>query len=239
MIYAANWKLFKTPEESQTYWSHFVSKCPPSAVDRVVFFPPASSWFVASKNSITWGAQNVWAQSEGAYTGENSAQTLKTMGGQFVLVGHSERRALFQETDELLSQKIALLESLDLQPVLCVGESLEERQQGCLESVLKTQVNKSLAAADRSRQQYIAYEPVWAIGTGLTAKTEDVVQAHTFISSVAAQMGFEKVSIWYGGSVKATNVASLCISEVEGVLVGSASLKSDDFVDLIKAAERV
>lgn len=181
------------------------------------------------------GAQNVSRYAEGAYTGEITAGMLAEIGARFALVGHSERRALFGESVAETADKVKQLLAAHILPVLCIGETLEQRQGGQLEAVLKDQL-RALDGVEKGTRLVIAYEPVWAIGTGVAAEPKDVAETHAFLAAELAEMGFAGTAIQYGGSVKPDNAAELAsIEHVGGFLVGGASLKADQFADILKA----
>lgn len=189
------------------------------------------------------GAQNISTELKGAFTGETSAETLKDLGGTFVLVGHSERRALFNEDHVTLNKKLHLAKDLGLTIVFCIGEQLEERENGMTDAVLKNQIQEGLKnfPADKLDQLIVAYEPVWAIGTGKVATPEQAEETHQGVRSVLVGLyGRDGASIplLYGGSVKPSNVEGLLSQEnIDGALVGGASLKGADFSALSKAAK--
>lgn len=191
---------------------------------------------------VAIGAQNCHQNESGAYTGEVSAKMIKSVGCEYVILGHSERRQYFAESDELLAQKTVIALQNQLTPIFCIGETLDERNNGSYFDVLKSQLQKglfSLDAADFSKI-VIAYEPVWAIGTGLTATSEQAQEVHAFIrAEISAKYGSdiaESTSILYGGSCNPKNAAELFAQkDIDGGLIGGASLKSRDFVDIIKA----
>ena len=192
---------------------------------------------------IALGAKNMNAAAEGAFTGEISAGMLGDLGCKFVILGHSERRQLFGETDKGVNEKLLVALDNDLLPIVCVGETLEEREAGTTAEVVKTQVTGSLAnlTVEQATQIVIAYEPVWAIGTGKTASPEQAEEVHAQIRGLLAEMFnqdvAEAVRIQYGGSVKPDNAADLLSKpNIDGALVGGASLKADSFAAIIKAA---
>lgn len=193
-------------------------------------------------SSIALGAQDVCAEPLGAFTGEVSAAMLRDVGCHYVIVGHSERRALFHEDDQLVARKFMATQSQKLTPILCVGESLEERERGLTESVVARQLDAVLAVAGVGAfaQAVIAYEPVWAIGTGKNATPEQAQAVHAFIRERIAQRDDKipaTLRILYGGSVKAANAAELFrMPDVDGGLVGGASLKSEEFGRISAAA---
>ena len=196
-----------------------------------------------SSSNIAVGAQDMYFEPEGAFTGEISASMLKDVGCSYCLCGHSERRHVIGETDELINKKVAAAVSGGLLPILCVGELLEEREASQTNDVVTRHVKEGLAglSAEKLKAVTIAYEPVWAIGTGLTATPDQAQQVHDFIRKLLGQIYDEKtaeeIRILYGGSVKPGNAAELMgQKDIDGVLVGGASLKADDFLAIIKAA---
>jgi len=213
-----------------------VAVCPPfvylQAVARAV-----------SSSSVAVGAQDVYYQAKGAFTGEISASMLKDTGCTYVLCGHSERRHVIGETDELINKKVTAAIGGGLLPILCVGELQSEREAGQTEEVVTRHIKKGLAglSAEKVSAVTVAYEPVWAIGTGLTATPEQAQEVHEFIRGFLAEIYdgqlADEIRILYGGSVKADNAADLMgRADIDGVLVGGASLKVDDFVAIIEAA---
>ena len=178
---------------------------------------------------MAWGAQNIYHEEFGAYTGENSATTLSSMGGQYVLVGHSERRQKFGETDADVNAKIKMALNAKLVPVLCLGELLEERQAHQTQKVLQRQLAQALAGIESKSHFVLAYEPVWAIGTGLTASAQEITDAHQTLRQTLQDLGhLPSISILYGGSVKPENAAQILQTPgVDGLLVGGASLKAE------------
>jgi triosephosphate isomerase len=248
IIAAGNWKLNKTPAETRSTILGLRNKL--AGIDgraEVIVFPTFVSLETAvdaSKDtSIHVGAQNVYWERSGAFTGEVSVEMLESLGVTHVLLGHSERRTLFGETDETVAKRLAAVLDSGLTPVVCVGEVLAERESGVTAEVLERQVRGGLGevAPDHMGRIVVAYEPVWAIGTGKTATPEIANEAHTLIRNVIADMfgrsAADGVSILYGGSVKPENTASLMAeSEVDGVLVGGASLEPGSFAEIVKAA---
>lgn len=212
-----------------------VAVCPPFTVLTAVASELGDS-------GIALGAQNMYWETEGAFTGEISPIMLKEIGCKYVVLGHSERRQYFGETDKMVNMKVKAALMHDLLPIVCVGESLEQREAGITQKVIKTQILGSLA--DLSPQEIerlvIAYEPVWAIGTGRTASNEDAQEVNGYIRQLLAEIaGREfagRVRIQYGGSVKPENAAGLMSQpDIDGALVGGASLKADSFAGIIKA----
>lgn len=211
-----------------------VAVCPPS-----VYLQSVAK--ALSSSNIALGAQNMYFESNGAYTGETSAEMLKDVCCTYVIVGHSERRHVLGETDELVNKKVSTAIGAGLLPILCVGELLEQRQGEETEAVVSRQIKAGLAglSAEKLEAVTVAYEPVWAIGTGLTATPEQAQEVHLMIRKLLAEMYSESVAadirIQYGGSAKPGNTAELmACPDVDGLLVGGASLKVDDFAAMIK-----
>jgi triosephosphate isomerase len=234
-IIAANWKMNKGPKEARQFFAALQGKITAQADKLAVVFP-SSICLEAVSQSVQgtpwqWGSQNCYSEAKGAFTGETSAQVVKELGGQWVLIGHSERRALFQETDEIIAKKVHFVQTLGLRPMLCIGETLAERESGQTENVLKRQLQQDLASADKTKDFVVAYEPVWAIGTGKVATAEQVKDAHRFVLSTLIELGFSKSTpILYGGSVKAESAAELMnIPNVSGFLIGGASLEPESY----------
>lgn len=242
-IFAANWKLHKTPTETRNFFSEW--KDLTSGFDflnsEIVFFPTTicleSTAECAKGANWQWGAQNAYSELKGAFTGETSVATLQTLGAKWCLVGHSERRSLFAEDDQLIAKKIAQIQLAGLTPLFCIGESLSERQSGRTFEVLQSQIDKGLSLANKTLPVVIAYEPVWAIGTGVVAEPAQVQEAHAKIFAMIEKLGFKNpIPILYGGSVKADNASGLIqISHVDGFLVGGASLEPNSFFAIAKA----
>ncbi len=192
----------------------------------------AQTALALSGSSIAWGAQDISVHAQGAYTGEVSGGMLKDFSCHYVLVGHSERRAMHAESDQLVSDKARAALAAGLTPVVCVGESLAERDAGQAVSVITRQLAPVLALGSEAvLKMVIAYEPVWAIGTGRTATPEQAQEVHAAIRAALKGVGAEQVQILYGGSVKAANAASLfAMPDIDGALVGGASLVAEDFL---------
>ena len=242
---AGNWKMNLTPSEGKAYASALAEAVKKAGADCRVMIAPS---FVslpgvveAVKGSdITVSAQNMADHLSGAYTGEVSPEMLRDIGVNTVILGHSERRQYYGETDEIINGKVLLAISLKMEVILCVGETLEERESGKLEEVLKRQIEvglKDVLPAEMDKIT-IAYEPVWAIGTGRTATPEDADAAHAFIRRTVAALYSDDIAnnliIQHGGSVKPGNVRALMAKEnIDGALVGGASLKLDDFLPII------
>ncbi len=205
-----------------------------------IYIPMVNDQLTGSQ--VGWGAQNVYPQDAGAYTGELSAPMLKDYGCRYVLVGHSERRRLFHEDEKFVAEKFHHVKDHDMIPVLCVGETLSEREQGLTEQVLKQQLLAVTHAGNRFFENcVVAYEPVWAIGTGKTATPEQVQAVHEFIRSLVA--GFDQGSaqtlpVLYGGSVNEHNARALfAMPDVDGGLIGGASLNARSFIDIAGSAD--
>lgn len=241
-IIAANWKMYKSPSDAEKFLKEFIPLQKSfSAKIRNVFFVPAMNLFVAAdllrSTNILWGAQNIYFENEGAFTGENSPKVLREIGAQVCLVGHSERRALFFETDEMCARKIKAAQAQSLVPMLCVGESLEERQGGKTFQVITDQLKKSLALFDSNKKFSLAYEPVWAIGTGQVATHKQAGEAHLILRQSLAELigapAADLTPILYGGSVKPENAQELANEEqIDGFLIGGASLKIETLAQI-------
>jgi triosephosphate isomerase len=244
-LIAANWKMYKTPAEAKAFVAAFLPLVAGHTRDEIALFPSVTSLAtvvdaVAGSNVIA-GLQNMHFAEEGAYTGETSANMLKAVGATHTLIGHSERRQYFNETDEVVNKKLHTALKHGIVPVVCVGEVLAEREGGKTAEVLKNQITGALAGitAAAAAPIVIAYEPVWAIGTGKTATPAMAVEAHQIIrAEVAKLLGAEvaaAVRILYGGSVKPENATALLgEEEIDGALVGGASLKPDSFAAIVK-----
>jgi triosephosphate isomerase (TIM) len=229
MLIAGNWKMFKGQGETEAFLAAFE---PPDDVD-VILCPPYLSLAAAVPTGRTIYAQNVHWEPKGAYTGEVSAEMLLELGVQGALVGHSERRQLFGETDEMVARRARAALEAGLGVIACVGETFEQREAGDTALVLKIQVEAIAFAAGEHPNLVLAYEPVWAIGTGQTATPEQAEEAHVFIRETLDR------PILYGGSVKPENAAELLSREtIDGALVGGASLDPDSFAAICRAASR-
>ncbi|OHD10554.1 MAG: triose-phosphate isomerase [Spirochaetes bacterium GWB1_48_6] len=236
---AGNWKMHKTVAESVTLAKALVAELG-SCGERVMIAPAftalAAVAEVVKGTVIILGAQNMGPDLQGAHTGEISPLMLKDLGVKAVILGHSERRHSYLETDVLINKKVLLALAQDIEPILCVGETLEEREGGKLESVVGTQLReglKNILAASLTKVT-IAYEPVWAIGTGKTASPEDADAVHAYIRTVLAELfgadAAKSMCIQYGGSVKPDNAAELMAKpNIDGALVGGAALKVETF----------
>lgn len=244
-VIAGNWKMYKGPETARKFCREFVQVAPPAGDRTLIVFPPALSLTVVrdalAEHEIGVGAQNIHWEAEGAFTGETSAPMVREAGARWVLVGHSERRHVFGETDEETGRKVEAAISAGLTPVLCVGETLDERKAGRLEEVILRQLDAGLEriADDAVGIVLVAYEPVWAIGTGETATPADAADAHGRLRARLQDRGGDRagsVPILYGGSVKPHNAAELlAATDVDGLLVGGASLDPRDFAKIAAA----
>lgn len=243
-LIAANWKMYKTPVETERFLSSFLPLAHDETKSEIVICPPAVdltfSLQAVHGSKIHIGAQNMhWAE-EGAYTGEISAPMLTALGVTHVIIGHSERRQYFAETDELVHAKLVTALKHRLVPILCVGEHLHEREAGETDQVLSRQISVALRQIDPAQLHpvVVAYEPVWAIGTGRTATPAIAAEAHLLIRSEVAHVAGRAVAdpmrILYGGSVKPENATDLLSQpEIDGALVGGASLDPQSFARIV------
>jgi len=230
VLIAGNWKMFKGPRETRAFCGAFR---PPSGVD-VVLCPPYVSLSAAVESGVTVYAQNAHWEDEGAYTGEISPTMLVELGVQGTLVGHSERRQYFDERDMAVARRARAALEAGLSVIACVGETIEQREAGDTELVLKIQVEAIAFAVGEDERLSIAYEPVWAVGTGQTATPEQAAGAHAFIKDIL------EVPVLYGGSVKPDNAEDLLAQpDVDGALVGGASLEVDSFTAICQTAAHV
>ena len=244
-LIAANWKMFKTPAEAMAFVEAFLPLVATHNRDEIALFPSPlllpTVVEAARGSNVAVGAQNIHFAEEGAFTGETSIGQLMAVGGTHTLIGHSERRQYFAETDEIVNKKLHTALKHGVVPVVCLGEVLEERECGETEHVCRKQVVAALAgiSPQAAAPIAIAYEPVWAIGTGKTATPQMAVDVHKIIrDEVARLLGVEvaaRMRILYGGSVKPDNATALCSEEeIDGALVGGASLKPDSFTAIVK-----
>ena len=244
-IIAANWKMNMTIGETETFFSTFLRELGDERKVEVVIVPPflaiaKASEILRTVQGVKLGAQNMHWEKSGAFTGEVSAAMLRDLFVHYVVLGHSERRTLFGETDEIVNKKTIAALANALRPIVCIGETLAERDGGLVEKVLDTQIRGSLAGltAEQLEETVIAYEPVWAIGTGRTATPQQAQDAHAFIRKTLAavwnQQTADKVRIQYGGSVKPANAAELMGQpDIDGALVGGASLEPRGFAEIV------
>ena len=244
-LIAANWKMYKTPQQTPAFFEEFLPLVAGHERDEIAVCVPYVDLHLAvaaaAGSNVAIGAQNVHWVNEGAFTGEISAAMLVSVGVTHVIIGHSERRQYFNETDDTVNKKLELALESGLVPIVCIGEVLEERQAGLTEDVLRRQCMRAFngISARKAAKLVVAYEPVWAIGTGVTATPETAVDAHLVIrGEVAKAFGQEfadTLRILYGGSVKQDNCPSLMSEEeIDGALVGGASLDPKSFAKIVK-----
>lgn len=244
-LIVANWKMYKTPEEAQSFVSAFLPHVWEHTRDDIVLCPPfvaiPAMAQVLQESHIVLGAQDMFWEKEGAYTGAISAQMLRAVGCTYVIIGHSERRQYFGETDDTVNRKLRAALAARLKPIVCVGEVLQEREAGDTEDVLRRQCSVAFReiSGGEAIPVVVAYEPVWAIGTGKTATPELAAESHRVIRAQAAEAFGEGVAtqmrILYGGSVKPENATALMSqAEIDGALVGGASLDPKTFVAIVK-----
>ncbi len=246
-IIAGNWKMNKTAGEAKALVEALKRDLGQEAKVDVVVCPPFTAIDAASQavsgTQIALGAQNMHWEASGAYTGEVSAAMLRELHCRYVILGHSERRQYFGETDASVNQKTVAALAAGLKPIVCVGETLAERDAGRIESVITTQVNEGLKGltAAQLKSVVIAYEPVWAIGTGRTATPEQAQEVHALIRGLLVKLSdkatAESVRIQYGGSMKPDNAAELLAKpDIDGGLIGGAALNAGSFIEIVKAA---
>lgn len=247
-VIAGNWKMHKDLVETQNLISKLSNglakeefKCD------VIICPPYTSLSEAASltrnTKIKLGAQNMHFEDKGAFTGEISAAMLKSVGCEYVILGHSERRAIFGESDEMINKKIKKALNAGLKPIFCIGETLQQRESGIMKDIIKKQVFEGLQQVSKGEMENIivAYEPVWAIGTGVTASPEQAQEVHLFVRELLSEIfggdTAEKTIIQYGGSVKPGNANELLSqNDIDGALVGGACLEADSFIGIIKSA---
>ena len=245
LIVAGNWKMNKTVAEALVLVGDLKNELANIKEVDIVVCPPFTALCEVAKairdSNIRLGAQDMSEHNAGAYTGEIAAEMLKELSVRYVILGHSERRQYHKESDELISKKARAAHAAALKPIVCVGETIAEREAGQMEKVLETQVRGSLTGFSKQQmlETIIAYEPVWAIGTGKTATTAQAQEAHGFIRGLLVKLFDEatarRVRIQYGGSVKPSNARELMSQpDVDGALVGGASLEARSFADIIK-----
>jgi len=244
-LIAGNWKLFKTCQEAVETAGQLVKLIGPTADCDVMIAPPFTALAPVSEiikgSRVSLGAQDLYWENEGAYTGEISAPMLVSSGCTYVIIGHSERRQFFHETDETANKKVRASINGDLIPILCVGESENQRESNETFSVLDNQVTNGLEgfSVDELETLVIAYEPVWAIGTGKTATTDQAQQVHRYLREMLEKSFGNRlaksVRILYGGSVKPGNIADLmAMPDIDGALLGGASLKAETFGEIVQ-----
>ena len=246
-VIAGNWKMNNDFKETQNLISKLSSGLSMDNLNcDVIVCPPFTSlseaYTLLKDTKIKLGAQNMYFESSGAFTGEISATMLRSVGCEYVILGHSERRTIFGETDELINNKIKKAYSSGLKPIFCIGELLEEREAGVMEKIIEKQIKVGLKdiSSEVMSNVVIAYEPVWAIGTGKTASPEQAQEVHKFIRNlINEKYGVsisENIILQYGGSVNSNNARELLFQkDIDGALVGGASLKADSFISIIQA----
>ncbi len=242
-VIAGNWKMNMLPNEAIEYIQNFEPMVKDSKAEIILCVPYTDLFYClmnAQGTNIKIGAQNMHFEETGAYTGEISGKMLKSIGVEYVIIGHSERRQMFNETDESVNKKIKVAFANELKPIVCVGETLEEREAGKTENIIRMQTKLALEGLtnEQVKNTIIAYEPIWAIGTGKTATSEDANNSIKAIRNEIKNIYGEDVSneviIQYGGSVKSSNAKELfSTSDIDGGLVGGASLKPDEFSKIV------
>lgn len=248
-IIAGNWKMNKTGAEAASFASDLKNKITSISKTEMVVCPPFTAlvivYEILKDTRVKLGAQNVYWEASGAYTGEVSASMLRSTGCDYVIIGHSERRQYFGETNVTVNKKIKQTLTNNLFPIVCIGETLQQRQDGQTNEIVKAQLLEGLEGltVDQIKRLVFAYEPVWAIGTGVTATPEQAEEVHQFIREIFVEQFDSQVRatipILYGGSVNAGNIEALLGQKnIDGALIGGASLKVDGFVEMIEIAER-
>jgi triosephosphate isomerase len=244
-IVAANWKMYKTPQEGVSFVSEICNLLLDKEKPTIIFCPSFTSLFHINENlsdsGIELGSQNVYFESEGAFTGETSVRMLKNCGVRYVIIGHSERRHIFNENNASLNKKLHVVLDNGLVPIFCIGETFDDRNAGYTQRILKEQLAKGLDGIECQLidRMVIAYEPVWAIGTGVNAEPKQVEDTHLQINGLLAELYptelVKQIPILYGGSVKPENAKELIeVEGVDGFLVGGSSLKLELFSKIIE-----
>ena len=244
----ANWKMNKTLVESRDFFNFFLKKPLTIPNTQIIFCPPFTGLFNISNTlkgtEIEVGAQNVYFKENGAFTGEISTKMLRDCGCVWVILGHSERRHIFLEEEDLIRRKVRNVLKSDLSPILCIGETLQERNQNQTYNALKRQLQSSLSNLNHvnPREIIIAYEPVWAIGTGVNATPDIIENTHEIIRTILKKMNFnsEEISIIYGGSVNLKNSNDIInVKGVDGFLLGGSSLDVEEFYQIYKGFKQI
>ena len=249
-VIAGNWKMYKTNTEAEQLAEAIKGKTRSIEKTQIIICPPATALTAVSAivkgSRIAVGAQNMYWENQGAFTGELSSEMIKSTGATYIIIGHSERRQFFSETDETVNKKTLQALQTNLNPIVCIGESLEQREEGITKDVIDEQLNGALkdVTTDQMTRIILAYEPIWAIGTGKTATPDQAQDVHVFIRSKLQAMydaaTSNSVIIQYGGSVKPTNATDLLKQpDIDGALVGGACLEAESFSEIIKAAENL
>ena len=247
-VIAGNWKMHKTNAEAVQLAEAIKGKTTSIQKTQMIICPPATALTAVSSivenTPIAVGAQNMYWESHGAFTGEISSEMIKSTGATYVIIGHSERRQFFHETDETVNKKVHFALQTKLNPIICIGESLEQREEEITKDVINDQLEGALRgiSAEQMLQIIIAYEPIWAIGTGKTATPEQAQDVHVFIRTKLQSLYDAATSssmiLQYGGSVKPANAHDLLKqNDIDGALVGGACLEAESFSEIIKAAE--
>jgi triosephosphate isomerase len=237
---AGNWKMNKNPEQANAFIKQLRAEAPSADHSNLIILPsPVLATTVAESlngTAIGWGGQNCYFEAKGAFTGETSPQVLKDLGAKYCLVGHSERRQIFAETDDMLAKKVRACQDTGLIPILCVGETLDDRRWNRTQEVIVRQLKTGLQMADAAKPLWLAYEPVWAIGTGQVATPDQVEEAHVILRKGLRDWNAKAADttpILYGGSAKPDNVRALAIlKNVNGFLIGGASLEVPEFLKI-------
>jgi len=246
LVFAANWKMNQAPADAEAFMRTFTAQYAKQQDRRVLFFPPAVSLHVCmaavrTRSDLECGVQNIHWEDKGAFTGETSASLARGAGARHALIGHSERRHVFGETDAETNKKVAAAVRAGITPMLCVGEKLEERESGKTLDVCLRQLRAGFEGIDAAHvaSAMVAYEPVWAIGTGKTATPADAAEVHAALRAELVKMVGERggaVPILYGGSVNRSNVEALiAVEDVDGVLVGGASLDAEQWLAIARS----
>jgi len=243
-IVAGNWKMNKTPSEGNKFSLSLIENLDSISDTDVIICPPFTGLTsIVPSDCYDLGAQNCYFENSGAFTGEVSVDMLIDCKVKYVILGHSERRTIFGEDDEVIGDKVSIVINANMIPVLCIGETIEELNKGLAKETVYKQLKKGLSKVDSLKDIVIAYEPVWAIGTGLTASTEKVGEIHSYIRGLLTEFYDENESslipILYGGSVNSNNAEELInVNSVNGFLIGGASLDVEKFVDIIKIVDK-
>ena len=248
-IVAANWKMYKTPQEGVSFVNEISNLLLDKEKPTIIFCPSFTSLFHINENlsdsSIVLGSQNVYSEPEGAFTGEISVRMLKDCGVRYVIIGHSERRHIFKENNISLNKKLHAVLDNDLMPIFCIGETINDRNAGYTETILKEQLTKGLDGVKSHLidRIVIAYEPVWAIGTGVNAKPKQIEDTHLQINELLAELFanelVKQIPILYGGSVKPENAKELIkVEGVDGFLIGGSSLKLEFLYKIIEIVNK-
>ena len=243
-IVAGNWKMNKTPKEGKIFIEKMISDLDSLGDTNVIICPPFTGLTSLSKsNKYNLGAQNCYFEDSGAYTGEISVQMLIDCGVKYVILGHSERRSIFSEDDISIGKKVKKVLDAGVTPILCIGETIDQLNEGLAKETVSAQLNEGLSGLSSLENIVIAYEPVWAIGTGLTASVDKVAEIHLFIRKMLSDISNKEdsnlIPILYGGSVNSDNAEELIgVNNVNGFLIGGASLDVEKFVDIINIVDQ-